>query len=262
MSRSRLYTTEAIILRRTDYGEADRLLTIITPQLGKLRVMAKGARKITSRKAGHVELFTRVQLLLARGRTFDIVSQAETIEAHRPLREDLLRGGYAHYLGELADQFSQEGSEDAALYALLVRGLGWLCRASSPALAARCFEMQLLAIGGYQPQLFRCARTNAALEIDLAGPASSPPYTPFSPQDGGTLSARAAAHARDTLSLAPATLMALRALQSTPADDALNLDVPEATLHQVERAMRQYLNHVLERSLRSARFVSEIEKTE
>ena len=123
MSRSRVYGTEAIILRRTDYGEADRLLTLMTPNLGKLRVIAKGARKITSRKAGHIEMFTRVQLLLARGRTFDIVSQAETIEAHRQLREDLLRGGYAHYLGELTDQFTQEGSEDPALYDLLANGM-------------------------------------------------------------------------------------------------------------------------------------------
>ena len=126
MNRVRLYNTEAIILRRTDFGEADRILTLMTPTLGKLRVIAKGVRKITSRKAGHVELFTRARLLLAHGRTFDIVSQAETVDAYRPLREDLLRGSYAHYLSELIDAFAQEGSEDQALYDLLVNGLTWL----------------------------------------------------------------------------------------------------------------------------------------
>src|SRR5437016_3885105 len=109
MNRVRLYASEAIVLRRMDYGEADRILTIMTPELGKLRVIAKGVRKVTSRKAGHVELFTRVKLLMARARTFDIVSQAETIEPYRPLREDLLRGSYAHYLSELIDVFAQEG---------------------------------------------------------------------------------------------------------------------------------------------------------
>src|SRR5919198_573684 len=134
MNRLRLYTTEAIILRRVDFGEADRILTIMTPEMGKLRVIAKGARKITSRKAGHVELFTRVRLLLARGRNFDIVSQAETIEPYRPVRDDLL-----------------------------AEGLGWLAESPDPGLAARYFELRLLTLTGYRPQLFRCARTGAAL---------------------------------------------------------------------------------------------------
>src|SRR5512135_2205211 len=101
--QERLYRTEAIILRRADLGEADRLLKILTPGYGKLRVVAKGARKPASRKTGHVELFTRSNLLVARARNLDIVSQAETVESYRPLREDLLRSTYAHYIVELLD---------------------------------------------------------------------------------------------------------------------------------------------------------------
>jgi DNA repair protein RecO (recombination protein O) len=260
-----LYSTEAIILRRADYGEADRLLTIVTPESGKARVMAKGARKITSRKAGHIELFTRVRLLLAKGRTFDIVSQAETIDAHRALREDLLRGGYAHYLGELADQFIQEGSEDVALYDLLANGLTWVCEAPNPALAARYFDMRMLTIAGYRPQLFRCARTNAPLEIDDVARApspraESPRYIAFSPAGGGALCAGAATGARDALALTPAALDLMRALQTQPVESILALEPSDITQRQVERAMRLYLNYVLERSLRSTRFLSEIEK--
>lgn len=76
MSRVRLFSTPAIVLRRADYGEADRLLTLLTPERGKLRVLAKGARKITSRKAGHIELFTQTQVLLARA--------APSTSSHRP----------------------------------------------------------------------------------------------------------------------------------------------------------------------------------
>ncbi|MEI2827841.1 MAG: DNA repair protein RecO [Dermatophilaceae bacterium] len=151
MSRSRVYSTEAIVLRRAGMGEADRLLTILTPGMGKLRVIAKGARKITSRKAGHVELFTRVKLLLAQGRTFDIVSQAETVEPHRPLREDLQRGMMAHYFAELTEQFAQEDNEDAPLYETLAQGLMWLSVCAHLPLAARAFEMRLLTLAGYQP---------------------------------------------------------------------------------------------------------------
>ncbi|MCS7060848.1 MAG: DNA repair protein RecO [Anaerolineae bacterium] len=264
MSRTRVYATEAIILRRADYGEADRLLTLMTPHLGKLRVIAKGARKITSRKAGHIELFARVRLLLARGRSFDIVSQAELIEPHRSLREDVLRGSYAHYLSELIDQFAREGEEDAPLYDLFANGLMWVCQASKPALAARYFEMRLLTIAGYRPQLFRCAQTQTPLEIDqLIAVAQTIrlPSTAFSPTVGGVLCEKAAVGVKDALPLAPATLFLMRALQTMTFDEmaARAGDYPEHALQQTERAMRQYLSYVLERSLRSTRLITEIE---
>lgn len=80
---------EAVVLRHSDWGEADRMLTIFTRELGKLRVVAKGARRPRSRKAGHLEPFTRVALLLARGREIWIVTQAETLDAYLPVRDDL-----------------------------------------------------------------------------------------------------------------------------------------------------------------------------
>lgn len=255
MNRVRLYNTEAIILRRTDFGEADRILTLMTPTLGKLRVIAKGVRKITSRKAGHVELFTRARLLLAHGRTFDIVSQAETVDAYRPLREDLLRGSYAHYLSELIDAFAQEGSEDQALYDLLVNGLTWLCEAPDPALAARYFELRLLTLTGYRPQLFRCARTGEPVDIEN----TSAQYVAFSPLEGGILSASAANQARDTLAIPISALRLLRVLQTKTFDDIRGLDITAVMHGQTEQVMRRYLAFILERNLRSTHFLRQLE---
>jgi hypothetical protein len=82
---------DAVVLRHSDYGEADRLLTLYTREQGKLRAIAKGVRKIQSRKAGHLEPFTRVALMLARGHDLWIVTQAETLNSFQPLREDLGR---------------------------------------------------------------------------------------------------------------------------------------------------------------------------
>ena len=95
MSKPRSYKVEAVVLRHADWGEADRLLVLQTRQLGKLRVVAKGARRIRSRKAGHLEPFTHVRLQLARARDLPIVTQAETVEAYLPLRDDLNKTGYA-----------------------------------------------------------------------------------------------------------------------------------------------------------------------
>ena len=89
--RERTYRTEAIVLRRKDIGEADRILTLFTPQLGKVRVVAKGIRKPRSRKAGHLELFTRAKLLLATGRDLDIITQAEGLDAYPRDRRESAR---------------------------------------------------------------------------------------------------------------------------------------------------------------------------
>jgi DNA repair protein RecO (recombination protein O) len=258
MSRSRVYATEAIVLRRADFGEADRLLTILTPKMGKLRVMAKGARKITSRKAGHVELFTRVKLLIAQGRTFDIVSQAETIEPHRPLREELQRGMLAHYFAEMAEQFAQEDNEDVPLYETLAEGLMWLSECVHLPLAARAFEMRLLTLAGYRPQVFKCADTGAALETDLK-PDDTKITTLFSPAHGGALCAAAASRAREGMMLTRDALTLLRILQLQTFEEIDKLDAPETTQTQVERALQRQLAFVMERGLRSAPLVRQMQ---
>lgn len=261
MNRTRTYAAEAVVLRRDDFGEADRLVTLLTPTLGKLRVVAKGARKVTSRKAGHIELFTRTRLLLARGRTFDLITQAELIEPHRALREVVQRGALAHYVCELAEQFAPEGSDAAPLYALLVEGLGWLCEANDPALAVRQFEMRLLTIEGYRPELFRCARTGAALAADQADrPDQDETAAPiaFSPSEGGTLAAAAAQAARDVFHLTRSDLLLLRALQTQPFSVVQALHVPVETHNRVERAMQAYIAAILERQPKTATFIRQL----
>src|SRR5512143_4101073 len=99
------FRAESIVLRHSDWGEADRLLVLYTREQGKVRAIAKGVRKITSRKAGHLEPFTHVKLQVSSGRDLMIVTQADTIEAFAPIREDLTLTGYAAYVIELLDRF-------------------------------------------------------------------------------------------------------------------------------------------------------------
>ena len=97
-TRFRSFRVEAVVLRHSDYGEADRLLTLYTRQLGKTRVIAKGARKIASRKAGHIEPFTHARMQLSKGRDMLILTQADTVDAYLPLREDLILTSHASYV--------------------------------------------------------------------------------------------------------------------------------------------------------------------
>jgi len=116
--RSHSFRVEAIVLRHADWGEADRLLTLYTRQGGKLRVVAKGARRIRSRKAGHLEPFTRVQVQLARSRSLPIVTQAETAEAYLPLRDDLIKTATASTIVEMLDRFTYEDENEHPLITL------------------------------------------------------------------------------------------------------------------------------------------------
>ncbi len=251
MPHDRLYRTEAIILRRADMGEADRLLTIFTPGRGKLRVIAKGARKPQSRKSGHVELFMRVQLLIARGRTMDIVSQAETIEAYRPLRQDLLRSTYAHYCAELLDRFTADEEESIELYDLLAITLARLCEAPEPSLVARYYELGVLSLAGYQPRLFGCARCGRQLEPVTS---ETPPYA-FDMELGGVLCPRCV---NERPQAPPLSLAALKVLRHAARADyaafaALRL---RPLLHrEVEQVMQQYITYILERNLKSTDFL-------
>ncbi len=156
--------TEAVVLRHSDWGEADRLLWLFTREQGKIRVIAKGVRKLRSRKAGHLEPFIHTNLLLAYGREMWIVTQAETIAAFIPLREDLLRLGYASYVIELLDRFTYEEGENRPLFSLLVDTLSRLSSEPDPAFAVRYYELRLLDLVGFRPQLFNCVNCNTPIQ--------------------------------------------------------------------------------------------------
>jgi DNA repair protein RecO (recombination protein O) len=251
MPEERLYRTEAIVLRRADLGEADRLLTIFTPGRGKLRVVAKGARKVGSRKGGHVELFTRTNLLIARARELDIVSQAETVEAYRLLREDLMRSTYAHYLAELLDRFTGEAEENAALYDWFAEALAHLCDAPNPMLVARYYELHLLALAGYQPRLFDCVHCGQRLrEVER----DAPPYG-FDVAQGGVLCDRCAPDARDALPLTLAALKVLRHAARVEWRAFATLNLRPLVAREVEQVMLRYITYILERSLKSVEFL-------
>src|SRR5262245_52113448 len=133
MRLERIYRTEGVVLRRQDLGEADRIITLYSPTHGKLRAVAKGARRPKSRVGGHVELFTHVNVLVAQGRNLDIISQAEAMRPFGAIRDDLWRATYACYCAELVDRLTEERLENRAVFDLLLQELSYLDGAERPA---------------------------------------------------------------------------------------------------------------------------------
>jgi len=264
MRSERVYRTQAIILKRRDFFEADRLLTLYTPDRGKMPAIAKGIRKPTSRKGGHLELFTHSQLLLARGMNLDIITQAETIESFLPLREELLRTSYACYVSELLDQIAEENIPNPRLFYLLRDTLAWLGGSEDLALTTRFYELRLLALTGYQPQLFQCVRCRAPLEPEER--------FFFSPMEGGVLcedcglspagspSSPGGVPQRGAMPLSLPALKVLRFFQTREYELCQRVRIRPALHAELERVMYRYITFILDRNLKSVGFLNTLRR--
>lgn len=154
MTVSRSYKTEGIILKRKNIGEADRIVTVFTREYGKLRLIAKGIRKVASRRAPHLEVFTRVRLVVHAGKTLESISEAEPIDIYALVRKDLARVSMAYYLCELTDSLVAEKQEHGEVFDLLSRGLEALGGGPIHGIYAvsKKFTLELLWMLGFLPK--------------------------------------------------------------------------------------------------------------
>ncbi len=142
------FKTEGIILKRRNFGEADRILTVFTLHRGKVPVLARGVRKITSRRAGNVELLNRVQMYLHPGKNFLILTEATSLDTFQKLKGDLKLSTYSYHLIELIDKLTAENQESPAIYNDLLEVLTRLSN-NPRQLLIRAFEAKLLSKLGF-----------------------------------------------------------------------------------------------------------------
>src|SRR3989338_11540966 len=138
------FKTEGIVLKRKDFGEADRILTVFTLHKGKLPVLAKGVRRITSRRAGNVELLNRVIIYLYQGKGMPILTEAESLETFSKIKEDLTLSIYAFHIIELVDKLTAENQDNRILYRYLVGVLRKLEK-NPRQIFIRAFEAKILS---------------------------------------------------------------------------------------------------------------------
>ena len=227
-------------------GEADRLLTLYTREHGKLKAIGKGARKPRSRKTGHIELFMRSQFMLAQGRNLDIVTQVETVEPYRAIRSDLVRTTYAAYAVELLDNFTPEAEKHTGVYQLLSEALYWFGETDNLLLAARHYELRLLSLVGFQPQLFYCVVSGELIEHEDQ-------Y--FSAAEGGLIKREHRQRDRRARPISAAAVKVLRFLQTRPWDAVQNLQLRRDLHQEIEMVMHFYLQFLLEKGFKSADFL-------
>ncbi|HXH22997.1 MAG TPA: DNA repair protein RecO [Dehalococcoidia bacterium] len=251
MPRPRVYKTEAIVLRQRKLGEADKIVTLFSPNKGKLDAVAKGVRRTRSRLAGHLEPLTHGSYLLAEGRDLDIVTQAETLDAHPGLRLDLERMSRGLYCAELVDRLLPERSEAWPVFRLLRESLARIEQAESADLAVRFFETRLLDELGYRPRLDVCAVCDRRLE---------PVTNYWSAAAGGVVGPECT---QDLVQLQPLSLSGLKVLRLLARSsyaDAARLRITGELALELEECLGGHIRYVLEREVRSARFVEALRR--
>ena len=250
MPAPRRYVTDAIVLSRFDLGEADRVLTLITPHDGKLKAIAKGVRRTTSRLGGSLEPFAELRVALARGRTFDVVTEVHVGHAWLQLRDRLESTATAWYLAELADRSLEERHAAEPLYALLRRAYELLDAGMAPGRVARWYEMHLADELGQRPEVDRCVECDRMLEATET--------FRWVPPLGGALCGRCPGPPAERTRLSLEALKLLKAYQRLDIEAIAALRLPEEVDREVEGAMRDFMRVALERDPRSLAFLDEV----
>lgn len=246
-----LYKDEGIVIRERPLGEADKLLTILTRNKGKVSASARGARRTRNRLLGPTQLFCHSRFLFLTGRGLATVGQAEIIESFVGLRENLDRLAYASYFAELVDGFLGEEDSQPAIFDFLRSLFSALAKAQDLQLLARYGELKLVSLAGFMPSLFRCAECGRDLPEQLSKAA-------FSPSAGGLLCSNCKA-SPDSVFLRGSSVAALRHLLTAVPTRLGVLNINETVYRELKLALRSYLDYYLAKELKSLSFLATLE---
>lgn len=250
-NRERSIRTEGIVLRRRDFGESDRILVLFTRKLGRISGIAKGARKPSSRISGHLELFMCSSFLISRGRNLHLITQAEVIESFDGLRNDLTGIGTGSYIVELVDAVTYEEGSNLKLYSLLETTLKALESGEDSAILVHYFELHLLGLMGFRPELFICVECGKDItEQDqfLSGELGGVVCPSCAPKITGA----------GIRPVSAKILKYMRHFQRSSLQDLLALNIPDDIKTGLEESIRYYLTHTLEGHLNSPDFLKRI----
>lgn len=244
--------TRGIVIKRTNLGEADRILTILTEDRGKIRVVAKGVRRPQAKMGGFLETFRFNDYLLAEGRNLDIVTGVNTIDNLSGISINLQGIALAYYIAEIADKLIEETQENSAAFDLVYVALKEIARGKLPINLIRSFfEINILALLGFKPELDHCIECRKQV---IAGV--------FSANLGGVLDEAHKSNDPLAVEVSQSELAMLR--QMITGDLNVIAMNPEmlTMLSKINRISSGFLDYVVDRNLRSKEFLNEMSELE
>jgi DNA repair protein RecO (recombination protein O) len=241
------YRDRAVVLRKLDYGEADRIFTLLTSTHGKVGAIAKGVRRPESKLGPSLELYGHVDVLLARGRgELDVVAQVERVPGYR-IEGEVERMAHAALIAELAERVCEDRHPVDGVYELAVMAMQELAHETDPRRASAWFILSALDLLGYAPQLMSCASCAKPL---VAKPAA------FSAEAGGFLCDQCALPAMDLVPLA--TIKVLRLMASGDLATYRRLKLDDPVMASLEGVLQTQLEYHMDRRLKSLAFLNQL----
>ena len=242
-----LYSLDAVVIKSRNLGEADKLITLYSRERGKVRAVARGARRPRNRLAASTEIFTHGNYLLFANQGLDNISQCEITESFRGLRESLEGAAAATYCLEIVERMTEEEEPGGDLFPFLLAMLRVLAADEEDLeLAVRVFELGLLARLGYLPEFSQCV--NCGCEVKQGAS--------FSAALGGVLCGDCRTQDRDAPPVAPDTLAAVRFLVGAPSNRLRNLRLTGSNKAELRQITQSYLRAQLGRDPNSAFFLA------
>ena len=247
-----LWTVEAVIISHKDFSEADRFVNLFSLEGGKIRGLAKGVRKMRSRKAAYLEPFMHSKLVLARGKTFWIITQADAVYQNLAIRDSLSKTAEAAYIMELLDRFSIEEEPSPLIFRLLVNTLKRINDLKDAFNALRFYELRLLDLAGFRPDLTNCVGCGKAI-------TAQDQY--FSAVHGGVLCPACGEALKNPHKASERVLRYLRHFQRSAFDDIAHVKIPLVVRDEMDALIQYYLSSIIGWRLKSPEFMRQIKHT-
>ena len=242
------YKTTGIVLKSTNFGEADKILTIFSERFGKIKVMAKGMRKIRSHMAGSLEAFMLVDLQLHEGRTFFIVTGASIIEEFHEIRNDLQKTARAFFLGELVDRFIEEKQKNGEVYEIFIHALSEV-NDGLPGPLIQAFELKIVEASGFKPELFECVHCKEKL---------TPKDNFWDESEGGILCDKCQKIYHHGREISDDAIKLLRFIEKNDFQTISKLKISAEIERETDIILDKYIESVLERELKSGKFMKSL----
>ena len=250
-----LYKTKAIVLRSILYGEADRIVSLYTLEFGKVRGIAKGAKRSQKRFGNALEIGSYVSASFFEKETAELVrlSNCDLIRSFEGLREDIRKLAWASYLIELINEMTGERIQNKALFRLLLFSLNLIDRGSLREEVLRVFEIRLFSLLGYQPQFDACRRCRKGLTEEKAH---------FSAREGGVVCPSCSSGLPGLLSISLGTIKTLRLSQTLPLEKVGRISFSLQSLKESEVVLASFLSQYLGKDLKSKKFLAQLARSE
>lgn len=246
-----LTKTRGVVLRTINVGEADRILEIYSDDLGKVRAIARGVRKIQSRLAGHLEPFTYVDLMFARGRgDLPTITGAKAIQHYPGIRTDLDRVASASYLADLVGRLNPDAQVSKRFPTLVKDGLAMLDAGHEPTHVVGYYEWRMIMASGWQPDFYACVNCNQKL---------FPQALAFSLALGGVLCKHCHTKDPEAIQASPEAIKLLRCYSERPFAEVVGLLVGTKVRVETNRLVDRVVKHTLEYAPRSKAFLTHLE---